>query len=410
MKIKKNFKIRYSTDIYNPVFTSLLILGVIEPAGIFDMSELYGGVWRIIHLPFTLLLYFSLMFCLITFVSNRAKQVDAFSILIILFLIWTICTNVINGHGFWESTFFSFKIISGIFILRYYIMNEHIEEYVSVFNFWMVVFVVINVITQLIYPNGLYIGATQYGMWLFGNRNAFIFFYYMGVMVATLHYLIKFKRLKLSYFLYVTLMVFSEIIGGSATGGLSIIVTVLLIVFLRNIKMSKFKVCGISVLLSIFISYLIINVGVNTSIARAIEIYLNRNITFTGRSTIWNTALRLLEGHQLMGLGWAEIPVGWYWDVYQCHNNYLDLIFTGGIILFAIYLALVYVSIRRLDVKEKNISRAILAFLFVGYTVVYIMEARRKEVGIFLLLAMMYYSNYFDKRIVLSDREGTEIV
>ena len=379
---------------------SLLILGVIEPSGILDMSEMYGGIWRIIHLPFTLLLYFSLLFCIIILFSNSTKRVDLFSILIVLFWGWTIFTNVINGHGFWESTFFSFKVLVGISILRYYLLNDYLEEYVAVFHFWMVVFVVINVITQLVYPNGLYVGATLSGMWFFGNRNAFIFFYYMGIMFATLHYLTKYKKLKFSYFLYIALLVFSEIIGGSVTSGISIIVTVLMIVFLRNIKTSKYKICGISMIVSIILSYLIISFGVNTSIARVMEMYLNRTVKFTGRTTIWNTALQLLEGHQFMGLGWAEIPVNWNWDVYQCHNNYLDLIFTGGIILLIIYFALVYVAIRRLDAKEKNISHAILAFLFVGYTIVYIAEARRKEVGIFLLLAMMYYSKYFNKRIV----------
>ena len=413
MKIKHSLKIRFTTDIYNPVFTSFLILGIIEPSGISEMSEVYGGVWRAIHLPFTAMLYFSLLFCVISFFLNRTKRVDLFSILIILFWAWTIFTNVINGIGFWESTFFSFKILVGVFVLKYHIMNGHLKEYVSVFDFWLFLFVIINILTQLLYPNGLYPvaeGAVQSGRWFFGNRNAFIFPYYMSIMFATFHHMTKYNKLRITYYLYIALLVFSQIIGGSVTSGLSIIVTVLMIVIFRNIKTSKFKICSISLIASLVISYLLINIGVNTSLARLIKVYLKKSPTFSGRTTIWNTALNSLKGHQLMGLGWAEIPVGWYWNVYQCHNNYLDLIFTGGIILFVVYIVLVYVSIKKLSDKKRNVSQAVLAFLFVGYTIVYIMEARRKDVGIFLLLAMMYYSDYYDKWILVSDRKGTEIV
>ncbi len=403
----KTIKINFGLNVYNPFFLSVLILGAIEPSGISEMARLFGGVWRYVHILFLMFTYFSYFFAAMVFLTTGKKKPDAFTVFVLLYMLWLTAVNMLNGFSMEEPVLYAIKIFSTLIILRYFMQTGHLREYVEVFNFWLVTFTLINIFTQVYYPNGLYTDDRNWVMWFFGNRNIFIFVYFMTILFNTLHNLMNYHKLRLSYFLLVGLIVFSEIKGGSATSTIAILVMVILITLFRSIKLSKFKICIISLATSITVSYIVINVGVGSFFTNLFKTLLDRSKDFTGRTEIWHSSVNVLKTNYKFGVGWTRIPLSWSWDIYQAHNCYLDILFTGGVVLAAIFLAIILISSKKIDLKEKNVFNAILAFLFVGYCIVYIMEARRKDVGIFILLAMMYYSGMVGDQININDEKET---
>lgn len=376
----------------NPIIISILLLGFIEPRGIDEMAGYVGGVWPAIHLLFLLMKYMAVFTMVMITISQRSLRVDRFMIIIFMYLLWLVIANFINGHEVMPSISFAIQVFSIILILRYYITNNLLGAFVPVITFWLVLFLLINVFTQIAFPDGLYISDRDWAMWFYGNRNTFIYQYFLCILFATMNEIFKYKKLRKRYFLLIAVIVFSEIYGGSATSAVAILVSVVLIVVFSKTDWGKVKLCLLGTAVSMGLSYVLINLGINTFLVRFVESVFDRNATFTGRTSIWSSAVETLEGHWATGLGWEIIPLNWSWDVSQCHNWYLDLLFVGGIIWLILFLAMTFVSIKGLDSKHSSISMNIFAFVFIGYCVVFLMEARRRDLGIYILLALMFYS------------------
>ena len=195
-------------------------------------------------------------------------------------------------------------------------------------------------------------------------------------------------------------MVISEIMGGSVTSTIAIAVVVFLTLFLRKFNISTQLACKCTLIGALFLSYFIISIGVNSSIGELIEIYLNRSLTFSGRTVIWSSAINSMQNHFWLGLGWTDIPLNWNWDVQQCHNTFLDMLFVGGVLLLFLFILLMFVSLKNLY-KNKNVYvRCIFSSIFIGYCIVFLMEARRLDIGFFLFLVMMFYSSRINKCII----------
>ena len=73
------------------------------------------------------------------------------------------------------------------------------------------------------------------------------------------------------------------------------------------------------------------------------------------------------------------------------HNMYMDILVVGGIMLLAVFTFMILMidkKVKQCTILEiKNISN----FIFVGYGILFITEARRDMVLLSICLATMYY-------------------
>jgi O-antigen ligase len=306
---------------------------------------------------------------------------------------------VINNTDYYLSFSFGVELFSFFVIFKYYLESGYFKEYLKVFEIILFTFIIINIFTQLFYPSGLYIDTRNWKAWFLGNPNSFIFFNFTALTVSTINSITKEGKMLLSYYFKMIVIIASEIIGNSVTGTIAIIITVVLVVFFNKSPKPKYKLCRDALLGSIAVSAILISVGADTSIGKIIVSIFNKTTTFSGRTTIWNSSVQKIQEHLLIGNGWAEVPLNWRWNVEQCHNTFLDILFVGGIVLFAIYIVITIFCLKRLDKKESSIPENVMAYIFIGYCVVFLMEARRKDFGIFILYALMFYAPKIKKYI-----------
>lgn len=395
----RTFRFSFSRGVSNPIFLTAILLGFIEPECITHMAGISGGLWTFLHLLFEISRIIAYEYAVLAFIMIPKRLNRTFMIHIFLFLGWLLCVNFLNHLGIRGAISFSLQIISIIVILNRYIETNYFKEFVSVFYFWLFVLCLINFATQFIYPSGIYLENVDRPMWLFGNRNAFIYNYLLCIIIATLKHLTTYGKLKVRYFFVIAILVCSEILGKSVTSAAALLIPVILIVFYKDNKLRKDKLCYTALLFSIAITFVIIIAGMNTSIGRTMGLYFNKDSSFSGRTEIWESALSCIRNNLWTGSGWGYIPLNWRWDVGQCHNMYLDLLFVGGIPLLVLFLLIIRCGIRNLKTNSNRICGGIFSYIFIGYCIVFLMEARRNEIGFFLFMALMYYSKEIDSAI-----------
>lgn len=106
-----------------------------------------------------------------------------------------------------------------------------------------------------------------------------------------------------------------------------------------------------------------------------IEDVMHKDITFTGRTEIWAFARGLISQRPLIGYGgsFASLPrTNGYWyswmQTYGPHNQFLAVMMTGGMITFAVYVRMVFLSTKSLlKCKRSPVSVIIVVGLIAIY-------------------------------------------
>ena len=141
------------------------------------------------------------------------------------------------------------------------------------------------------------------------------------------------------------------------------------------------------------LSFLIIVVNIQEYFANFIINILHKDVTFTGRTDIWNEALFYLKNNFIFGLGRLQsekrtMMLG----ASSAHNQFLNFMFEGGIVLLGyIFIAIYCFSKRLLSCKNRKIIILFSATMF-SYAFMWISEpfSYSGTFAMFFLWMLMY--------------------
>lgn len=204
--------------------------------------------------------------------------------------------------------------------------------------------------------------------------------------VCILYYLWKwmilkdFKTMKVDLFLFGVAMyiMFNPAVKGSSTAQLSLIASIIILVF---IKLFQNKIRMFTFIFYVLIgSYFLANTAVgfffNTSILKSITLASGRDMTFTGRTYIWDAVLEEAAQNPIVGTGYGmfwtgaryqrlEAKPGVY-DIKQAHNGYIETYAQIGIIgLILLIIVLVTSLNKRLNGISSDFQFNSLAIAFI---------------------------------------------
>lgn len=196
--------------------------------------------------------------------------------------------------------------------------------------------------------------------------------------------IIRIRSIFLIIFAHLT--VFYPMIG---TGIAAILmVDVLAIIY----KIKKFN-------LSLMKSYLIyIGVEIFIVFLRVQEIFsyvivklLNKDLSFTGRTNVWDRAIKMIARNPIIGYGYLtqsgeRAILG---DVY-CHNALLEQFFRGGIPYFAIFVVMIYLISKSAKRYKNSTSLQYIIFVFCGILLSAITESNLASALVMLLLSLTF--------------------
>lgn len=345
------------------------------------------------HSIFYLLFFFTYFFpeyLLVTYpkVSVYLTCFKVFFFLIILFI------SILNKNLFNKNVMFSFLFFL-YFVLVSYIKVNNMNEVMNIcicslslillFNngvkrnkinlfrsmsIFFSIMLIINTITIVLYPNGMYIRNVT-GLkdnWFLGYRNNHITYILPLYLSTIINSFLKYNYLsRKSKFISIILLILTFFTKSSTSILCMTLLTLSLLfnkqiyVYIRNLYIYVF---------SYIILYLsIIILRIQEIFSFLIQNILKRDLSFTGRTRIWDYMLNGIKETPFLGHGLEQSAIRYEkYKVWHAHNQILEIIYETGLIGFLLFITNLSIALKELK-KYWNyeIAKSLAAFLFIFF-------------------------------------------
>lgn len=378
----------------NKIILVILLLPLIEPSGISDMAIYNGGVWVAIDSIFSVLRHFSpILALIIIFHESKTYRPSRIVILIITYEAWFLLSCFINSNitGTVKTIIISTITIS--LICDYYMSINKQIDFFEIISLLLCFFVVLNFVTLLIFPGGMYTDDRGWrtGNFFLGNKNRFMYFFIPCLAFTAMKHYIKFGKLKTSFYLLLCVIVVSALMSNSSTAAVSAVMFLVLIIMFGKRKIPKYINIFSAFILMTLLSVLFVLFNFQIMFNSVLQALFGKDATFSSRIRIWQESLGYILSKPILGSGYKVFDMI-TWTATQAHNNYIDIMVVGGIVLFIVYCLIIFATEKKLRECENNCIRNVITFLIWGYYVLFLMEARRVDVMVYAVYILAYHS------------------
>lgn len=354
------------------IFLFILILLCITPLFLPDYFFRYKLLDNIINS--------SILIILIVFIFLNLlyiKKINLFVIFSFLFFVWRYYSSHIISNGITDMN--NLICTFAIILVSNFFLNKNISIFLNCMFILFSLLIFINFMTQIVYTNGLYIDNPRINQyrpaWIFGIDNAFTYYILPMISVIVFRSIYLFNKLTLPTIIITIISITSIIWAHSATAIVSMALFLILI-FCYKFKIANKLINFINLtIIYIIIWILVIRVNSYETFEYFIVDILGKDLTFSGRTRIWNVAFEVIKeelwfGH---GIGYA-FKVSYTYFV--AHNQFLQLTIESGLIgliLFLIILAIVGYILQLNSMYKESfiILGGIFMFFFAGLTEAY---------------------------------------
>lgn len=210
---------------------------------------------------------------------------------------------------------------------------------------------------------------------------------------------LRYSRFWLINFIVLAIVIVTSLaIVGSMTS-LSMIVVFLVCCLLPTSKLRLIAICGLFVVFLLFQIFVVFNgrgLENNELAVYLVEDVLKKDLTFTHRTYMWESAINIIEKSPIYGWGFADTT--WFKTHMTAfaigpHNFILTILVNGGVILLALYImicskvfkaVLPYLKIKNMQLLLLAVACFWVMSLFEMYPYFFMLYA----------LALLYYSRY----------------
>lgn len=280
-------------------------------------------------------------------------KISKYMLILIIYFLIRLVTTIINGNSINAFITEAYPILA-ICILIELCMKKKTLILIEGFTITLNTLLVINFITLIINPIGY---GTEYDKFYFlRGGNQLMAFCVLATMFSFINWYLKKSAInKFMLWMIIGMSTYTAICIKSATGILTwaIIITFLCVPQkLKNKKLFNFSTYSLTYL-SIFIFIVILN-G-QQYFSYIIETILNKSMTFSGRTDIWQIALEKVKIRPILGYGISNNSnIIYYREQYfSTHNEFLQILVESGLIGF-IPLILIYIIIGKKLMKYKE--------------------------------------------------------
>lgn len=277
---------------------------------------------------------------------------------------------------------------------------------------------IINFVTILVFPNGMYNNGIYNTCWFLGYKNPQIRTILPIICISVLRSYWKFSRLTKYTCFLLACAIFSMIRLNSVTSLIGIGVFILLL-FLYHRKRKEIPqiLTLINGFIISFVAFLILITASFQSMLSELFSLFNRDITVSNRTIIWMRSLLELKNSPWFGYGFL-LPRD-YNEIYaginnvalatHPHNYLLYTAFNGGIVLIIVLVIGYCIANKELVACRNTIQGKIILFCLYAFCAMGITESLTETVLLLPMLILGMYSNtiHITPRVAY-DIEGKE--
>ncbi len=370
------------------LFLVVLTLPHMNPAYLERISSIESimNMWRL--MSFAVVVFWTLFI---------KKHISSIVIIIAAWELLLFITTLFHQGEVYNSVTAAFSVLS--IVLLYDVAHDKGEIFLSSQLFCFEIVIYINLITELIYPNGLYTESSSTKAfvgrlyWFLGYYNNHTRYFVPALLFAWLYYQTTRKKGRT---LFLTGAIFlSAVLAWSGGTILSLLAMIIVFIFFKN-RVHIFNYYTYWMLHIIFFVFVIILKSQNLFMW-LIDDFLGKRSSLIGRMLAWDRTLKIISDSPLFGYGIkdsffrvAEYNVGW--AAIHAHNMLLEILYQSGVVGICLWTLIVIIAGKRVYKccdKEEN---KIIAIAFLGWCVATLVEPFTScfLMGMFVIA---YYSN-----------------
>lgn len=367
----------------------LLTLPHLKP-GYFEQSplmDLIFNLWRIVS--------FAIIIARLVFVKQK---ISAIVVLICIQQTFILGVTLLNEGDIYICAVSVFSIIS--IVLLYDGMRYDREVFLSSQLFCFELMIYINLITELLFPDGMY--ATHESLfvsnrhWFLGFYNNHTVYFIPAFMFAWLYKETTGKKLR-TYFLTCVIFISALLVwSGGVLMALFGMAFVYVLLKNRTRLFHYYTYWSIHVFFYLFIVVL----KLQDVFQWLIDGVLGKWRSLLLRMTLWDRTRGFISEAPLFGHGvfnaiTRQLENGFNWAGHA-HNLLLELLYQGGLVYLALWVTIVIVAGKKLYRYRNTMESKIIAIAFFGWCLATLVEPFTSPflMGMFIIA---YYSNKNDR-------------
>lgn len=374
----------------NSKFMLFLIFFILLKPGSFSEYTAWKNIGNVINI----LRMFTCVWCLFYFLLRRGK-IDKFILFVILFY----CSLLFSTFYFSQSyvnLIYEFASILSWIVLFKISMLDNKDKFLTTLENTFFILLLINFITIILFPGGFYLNSSGYsGNYFLGYDNNLITYIFPALALSFTNSLNKNDKIGLKSIFLLIISFCSITFTWSATGVVSMVIMIVLF-FAYTINKKDFPIKKyIVVALCLFIG--IVFLRFQNIFSFIIEGWLKKDLTFTGRTYIWDIFIGEIKQSILIGHGIVDskylirtLNAG------HAHNYFLQILYQGGLVTFSMFLGFFFSAIKKVkSCKEKKY----VGIVIFAYLISFIFEAYSLTNMFIIVLLIAYYYEPSSKKL-----------
>lgn len=371
------------------------ILPLFRPRSI----EQFGSIERFFYLGQVLFTCVIVIYILVQFLKKGMKAFSLIGYMVIIYKTWETLTIFLNSHGD-ISTIVNASIIVGATVFSEYMMRKASLEYLSTLSLYTGLLVLFNNLSYLSGGFSEMTDATGNIVYFWQTRNHLASLYFIALISSFI--VNGMKRTSVS-FIWNIFVLFNILWGTiafqSATLTVGIAVYIILYFLFKKKTMLyrpiTFYLGGLGLHVAIVIF------RIQEIFAYIIEELLKRTLTLTGRTVIWDTALRYILKHPILGYGQSSVfSFSFATSEIPAHNQFLDMGIVCGIPGVILFLILLFMAFWQLKKYKDSVIARIICCSLLAYIVMSITESPNPYQPWFILLGLVSYITELNKQFI----------
>ena len=327
----------------------------------------------------------------------RDREISRYGFMHFLFLLFLFAMTLVNVNDIRNDIYNSLAIGLMLLMMRYYRhrMGLIVKCFTIAFTFCMCLNLVHLITHPMLWIVEDYKDGTGY---LLGDN-----YNQMGcrmIMALASNVLcLRYSRLWLINFIVLAIVIVVSLVMVGSMTSLSMIVVFLVCCLLPTSKLRLSAIYGLFVVFLLFQIFVVFNgrgLENNELAAYFVEDVLKKDLTFTHRTYMWESAINVIEKSPIYGWGFADTT--WFKTHMTAfaigpHNFILTILVNGGVILLVLYImicskvfkaVLPYLKIKNMQLLLLSVACFWIMSLFEMYPYSFMLYA----------LALLYYSRY----------------
>ena len=367
----------------NKYFQFFLLLFLFEP-NIFVKYSIMNSIYILGGM-------ISFIYCIYIFIRYN-KGISPFLIVLLIYrLLLFIPTFMYKGDIIkWG---YQSIIIMTIGMLTSVCLKDNPKQFIKNIKNIFMLLLVINITLYLIIPNGLYVRGRIHFL---GIRTRFTDYAYTALLLIILdRYMNKANFIVYSFSFFIILLNILMPSIATAIVGVLIFLSVFFLAKKLNFLIRLITLKNVFII-SIILNISVIFFRVQTYFSSFIKNFLNKDVSLTGRTEIWDLSYKYILEHPIIGHGLRNDGnfVLWKNSFWQSHSQVLQFLYEGGIPLVILMIILILMIARKVDKYKGSKLSLLFSTFLLGFFVMMISEIYFYYPPIYIVLSMGYYIKY----------------